>query len=66
MPYELRMNDRVCGRFETSDEAELQARTLMRQSADNNVEIIDLSSGRPYAPAAGAKDRDDLARKIGF
>jgi hypothetical protein len=66
MSYELRMNGRVCGRFETSDEAELHARTLMRQSADNNVEIIDLSSGRPYAPAAGAEDRDDLARKIGF
>jgi hypothetical protein len=66
MPYELRMNGRACGRFETSDEAERQARTLLRENADNNIEIIDLVSGQPYAPAASAEDRDALAKKIGF
>jgi hypothetical protein len=66
MPYELRMNGHACGQFETSDEAERQARALLRQNADNNIEIIDLVSGQPYAPAAGAEDRDALAKKIGF
>jgi hypothetical protein len=66
MSYELRTNGRVQGHFETSEEAELQAQALMRQNADNNVEIIDLASGKPYAPGADAKDREALARKIGF
>jgi hypothetical protein len=66
MPYELRMNGRTIGRFEASDEAERQARALIRQNADNVVEIIDLVSGQPYAPAASSKDRDALAKKIGF
>ena len=66
MPYELRMNGRPIGRFDTSNEAEQQARALIRQNADNVVEIIDLASGQPYAPAASGGDRDALARKIGF
>ena len=66
MPYELRTNGRPAGRFETSDEAERQAREMMRQNADNVVEIIDLTSGQPYAPAASVEDREALARKIGF
>jgi hypothetical protein len=49
-----------------SDEAEEQARQIMRRDADSVVEIIDLSTGRPYAPAAGAGDREALAKKIGF
>jgi hypothetical protein len=66
MPYELRMNGRPTGRFETPNEAERQARALIRQNADNVVEIIDLANGQPYAPAASGEDRDALARKIGF
>ncbi|PPQ35479.1 hypothetical protein CCS01_07300 [Rhodopila globiformis] len=66
MPYELRMNGRPAGRFETPDEAEQQARTLIRQNADHVVEIIDLATGQPYAPAASGGDREALARKIGF
>ncbi len=32
----------------------------------DQVEVIDLTTGRPYAPAAGAADRDQLARKVGY
>ncbi|WP_428486845.1 hypothetical protein [Rhodopila sp.] len=66
MPYELRIDGQASGRFETSDEAEARARAILRENADNVVEIFDLSTGRPYAPAAGAEDRDAMARKIGF
>jgi len=66
MSYELRTNGHVRGYFETSQEAELQARALIQQNADNNVEIIDLASGKSYAPAADTKDREALAGKIGF
>jgi hypothetical protein len=66
MPYELRVGGRAAGRYETSDEAEGQARQIIRSDADSVVEIIDLSTGRPYAPAAGVGDREALAKKIGF
>jgi hypothetical protein len=64
MAYELRIGGQGEGRFETSDEAEVRARALLREDADAILEVIDLATGRVYAPAAGAKDRDDLARKI--
>ena len=66
MPNELRVGGRTAGRYEISDDAEEQARKIIRSDADSVVEIIDLSTGRPYAPAAGAGDREALAKKIGF
>ncbi len=66
MAYELRVSGQAEGRYETSDEAEARARDIIRQDADSAVEVIDLSTGRPYAPGAGAADREELARKIGF
>jgi hypothetical protein len=66
MPYELLVDGRTAGRYEMSDEAEEHARQIIRSNADSVVEIIDLSTGRPYAPAAGVGDRDTLAKKIGY
>ncbi|HYZ24813.1 MAG TPA: hypothetical protein VE690_21920 [Rhodopila sp.] len=66
MPYELRLDGRLLERFETPDAAEARARQLIRDDADRQVEIIDLATGRPYAPAAGAADREALSRKVGF
>jgi hypothetical protein len=66
MPYELRVGGQNAGQFDTSDEAEAHARALLREDADRVVEIIDQSTGRPYAPAASAGDREAMARKIGF
>jgi hypothetical protein len=65
MGYELRIGGRAMDRFETADEAEARAQILLRENADIIVEIFDLTTGRPYAPAAGAADREALARKIG-
>jgi hypothetical protein len=54
------------GSYEVSDEAEEQARQIIRKDADCVIEIFDLSTGRPYAPAADAGDREALARGIGY
>ena len=66
MPYELRTAGRPAEQYETPEEAEARARDLIRSDADLQVEVIDLTTGRPYAPAAGVKDREHLARKVGF
>jgi hypothetical protein len=66
MSYELRIGGRFEARFEDVSEVETKARALIRKDADTIVEIIDLSTGRPYAPAADAQEREAMARKIGF
>jgi hypothetical protein len=66
MAYELRIGGRAAARYETSEEAELRTRAMMADNADCAIEIFDLSTGQPYAPAASAEDREALSRKIGF
>lgn len=66
MAYEVRIAGGQAEQFPTAEAAEARARELIRGNADRQVEIIDLSTNRPYAPAAGAGDREDLARKIGY
>jgi len=66
MPYELRAKGRQAEHYETAEEAETRARALIRADADLQVEVIDLATGRPYAPAADPADREQLSRKIGF
>ena len=62
--YELRIDGQATGQFNTADEAESHARDSVRRDADSIVEIFDVSTGHPYAPAAGTGDKDDLARKM--
>jgi hypothetical protein len=38
----------------------------LADNADCVIEIFDLTTGRPYAPAASAQDREAMSRKIGF
>ena len=64
MPYELRIGGRAEGQFDTSDEAVARAKVVVREDADRVVEVIDLSTGRPYAPASSADERDAMARTI--
>jgi hypothetical protein len=66
MAYELRIHGRPAHQYETSEEAERQARAILADNADSVIEIFDLSTGRPYAPAASAQDRETMSRKIGF
>ena len=66
MPYELRIAGRAEARFEEADQAEARAREILRANADTEVAIIDMATGRPYAPGADEGDRGGLAHKIGF
>jgi len=65
MTFELRSGG-TSEQFETAAEAEERARAIILENADATVEITDLSTGRPYAPAASKQEREALARKIGF
>jgi hypothetical protein len=65
MTFELRCRGKS-ERFDTAAEAEERARAIILDDADAPVEIVDLSTGRPYAPGASQKDREAMARKIGF
>jgi hypothetical protein len=66
MTYEVRIAGQAPEQFDRVEDAEARARAAIRANADARVEVIDLSTGQPYAPAAGAEDREDLAGKIGF
>ena len=66
MAYKLRIAGQPRDRYKTPEEAVARAREVVRQDADSVVEIIDLTTGNPYALAAGAGDREALSGKIGF
>ncbi|OYV39162.1 MAG: hypothetical protein B7Z80_08005 [Rhodospirillales bacterium 20-64-7] len=66
MAYELRIAGQASECFDRAEDAQARARDLLRQDADTRVEIFDLNTGRPYAPAASAEDGEDMARKVGF
>ncbi len=66
MAYELRIAGRADSQFDRLEQAESRAREVLLGNADADVAIIDLATGKPYAPAADAAERERLARKIGF
>jgi hypothetical protein len=66
MPYELRIAGRSSEQFGQVGEALARARAILRNDADVQLEIIDLTTNRPYGPAAGAEDREVLSREVGF
>jgi hypothetical protein len=66
MPYELRTPGRPAERFDSAEDAEVRARDLIRVDADTRVDVIDLTTGRPYAPASVEEDRDRIAGKVGY
>jgi hypothetical protein len=66
MAYELRVSGHKPEQYDAVEEAEKRVRTLIRDNADLQVDVIDLITGRPYAPAATEADRARLAGKVGF
>ena len=66
MPYELRTPGGPPEQFDRAEDAEARARDLIRADADTQIDVIDLTTGRPYAPAAAADDRNRIAGKIGY
>lgn len=66
MPYELRAKGRLVQTFDTEEEAVAGAREILLTQPDSELEIWDMTTGKPAAPAASKEWRDDLARKVGF
>jgi hypothetical protein len=66
MPYELYIDKRLTGRFDSSEEALEHAREAVKSRSDCEPEIIDTATGRAFEPAASQRWRDDLANKVGF
>ena len=66
MRYELRIGGTPKGRFATERAAVAAARDIIRDDADADVEIFNLETGRPCAPAASKTWREALANRVGF
>ena len=66
MAYELRIDGRSCGRWDTPEAAEQAAREAVQARPNCEPEVIDTATGQPYSPAASEAWRDDLANKIGY
>jgi len=66
MAYELRIDGGVAARFEQSAEAVAQATKVLQRYPDCELEIFDLETGKPFAPAASRGWREHLVKNVGF
>jgi hypothetical protein len=66
MRYEVRLNGKAIAAYATPEEALERVREMLQQDADLQLEIIDLETGRSYAPAASVPEGEELATKVGF
>lgn len=66
MRYEVRVDGASIGVFETAEDALACVRQALARDPDHEPEIIDMTTGRAYEPAATAPERDDLANKVGY
>ncbi len=66
MAYELRIPGAPSARFETEQEAVEAARLALREAPDAEVEVIDLTTGKPAAPGASRSWREELKNRVGF
>ena len=66
MPFELRVLGSPVATFDSEEEALAHARTVIQANPDAEPEILDTATGEPVAPGASKRDREDLARKVGY
>lgn len=66
MSYELRINGRVFGTYDSEQAAVERAREAVRAEPDLEPEILDTRTGRAVVPAGSKRWRDELANKIGY
>ncbi|MBV8096111.1 MAG: hypothetical protein JOY71_27535 [Acetobacteraceae bacterium] len=66
MPYELRIDGKPHGRFETAEDAEAEIRVILHARPNAECELWDTETGKPLAPAATQAHREYLANKVGF
>jgi hypothetical protein len=66
MRYEVRVAGASIGVFAEAEEALECVRRALDRNPDEVPEIIDMTTGHAYEPAATEADRDELATKVGF
>lgn len=66
MPYEMRIPGQPAATFDTEAEAMAAARERLTANPDEELEVIDLSTGKAAAPGATTESRDDLKKGVGF
>jgi hypothetical protein len=63
--YEFRINGRVCGEYQTLEEALQRVKAAVVLDADLDPEIIDRRTGRACMIAASKRWRDEIAELLG-
>ena len=66
MPFEVRMEGKAVGTFDTSEEALERVRAAVKDHPDCEPEIIDTATGRAFEPAASKSWREHLANNVGY
>ena len=66
MAYELHIDKKLVGTFDSSEEALAQAREAVKTQPDCEPEILDSETGRAFGPAASQRWRDELSNKVGY
>lgn len=66
MGYEVRIDRHSVGEFATTEAALARVREALKLRPDCEPEIIDLATGRPFAPAASRRWREQLAKQVGY
>ena len=66
MPYELRTPGAQAQLFETEQDAVAAAKRLLQEDPNAEPEVIDLSTGKPAAPGASRRWREELKNRVGF
>ena len=64
MRYEVRVDGASVGVFATAEDALERVRQALAADPDHEPEIIDMETGRAFAPAATEDERDRLADEI--
>jgi hypothetical protein len=62
MRYEVRLRGFSIGTFEEPEEALERVRQALAENADDAPEIIDMETGKAFAPGATNEDPDDLEK----
>lgn len=66
MRYDVKIDGTSVGTFASADEALARVRQAVAEHPDREPEIIDRTTGRPFAPAASVAERDRLANETGY
>jgi hypothetical protein len=64
--YEVRVDGASIGVFAAAEAALERVRQALAENPDHEPEIIDMTTGKAYQPAATTAERDQLSEIAGF